>query len=79
VDEWTAFAATFAGSKRKANRDLHRFLQNDILPDVLPQLEARERARRQKELVMPRKRSSRIQSKVRADGSPSPRQGDVCD
>ena len=40
-EEWQAFPVQFSNSKHKADRDLHKFLVNDILPDVLPQLEVR--------------------------------------
>ena len=39
TEEWQQFPAQFANSKHKANRELHRFLVDDILPEVLPQLE----------------------------------------
>ena len=47
TEDWSTFAAQFAGSKHKANRELHEFLVEDILPDVLPQLEVRDRQRRE--------------------------------
>lgn len=66
-EEWQLFIEKGLGSKNPRDRRLLALLKNELFPDVLPLLEAsqreQKRQQRQHQLeLVPRKRSSRLQS-----------------
>lgn len=61
--EWLDFAKRFAKSKDPNEKNLHRFINNEILDQVLAAMDEIERQRQLEQALANRKRSSRIAMK----------------
>ena len=71
-EEVQSFTATLEGSKTRSERSLHAVLANGIVPRLVETANARKRAQEKAAALeaMPKKRSSRLQVRIRAPAPP---------